>query len=239
MEIKQLKTFLTIAKMQSFTLTAESLNYAQSTITTQIQLLEKELGVRLFERLGHRIDLTPEGKKLLPFAQQIIKLSDEVKNVMDNPSAPNGTLSIGAVESLCVTWLPKILKEYRRRYPKVEIILKFGSCTDFLRSLRENTLDIAFFLGKKIDERDFITEIEFPEPMVILASTENSLVGKVNVYPEDLNDQPLILTEPGCGYRAYLENILSQQGVKPRSIIETGNVQTIKQLTISGMGITL
>lgn len=239
MDIRQLKTFLTIAKLQSFTLTAQNLGYAQSTITTQIQLLEKEFGVKLFERLGHNISLTLEGKRLLPFAEQIIKLSDDAKNAMTYSDLPKGTLVIGAVESLCIMRLPKILKEYRLRYPDVEIILKFGSCTDFLRGLRDNTIDIAFFLEEKISEEGYVTEICFPEPMGILSSPEHPFTEKENVYPEDLNGETLILTEIGCGYRALFENILTQFAIKPCSIIETGNVQAIKQLTMSGLGITL
>lgn len=239
MDIKQLKTFLTIAKLQSFTLAAQNLGYAQSSITTQIQLLEKEFNVKLFERLGHNISLTLEGKRLLPFAEQILKLSDDAKNAMTYSDLPKGTLVIGAVESLCIMRLPKILKEYRLRYPDVEISLKFGSCADFLRGLKDNTIDIAFFLEEKINEESYVTEISFPEPMGILSSTEHPFAQKDSVHPDDLNGETLILTEAGCGYRALFENILSQYAIKPRSIIETGNVQAIKQLTMSGLGITL
>lgn len=239
MDNKQLRTFLTIARLQSFTLTAQNLNYAQSTITSQIQLLEKEFGVKLFERLGHRITLTSAGKRLLPFAEQILKLSNDAKSAIKNSEVPSGTLSIGAVESLCVMRLPKILKEYRIRYPNVEIALKFGNCTDFLRFLKENTIDIAFFLEKKINEEDFITEIEFPEQLVLLSLPEHPLAQKESVYPEDLAGEPLILTEIGCSYRALFESILTQYGIKPNAVIETGNVQSIKQLAMSGLGITL
>jgi DNA-binding transcriptional LysR family regulator len=239
LDIRQLKTFMTIARLQSFTQTAENLGYAQSTITTQIQLLEKEFEVKLFERLGHNITLTPEGKRLLPYAEQIIKLSSEAINAMENSGLPKGTLTIGAVESLCATRLPKILKEYRSRYPNVEIALKFGGRTDFLRGLRENSLDIAFFLEKRICEDGLITEISFPETMVLLSEPQHPLAYKKEVFPTDLNGELLILTEPGCGYRDLFENILNQYAIKPHSIIETGNVQTIKQLTLSGLGITL
>lgn len=239
MDNKQLKTFLTIARLQSFTLASQSLNYAQSTVTSQIQLLEREFNVKLFERLGHRITLTPAGKRLVPFAKQILKLSADAKSAVENSEVPSGTLSIGAVESLCVMQLPKVLKEYRLRYPNVEILLKFGSCADFLRSLKENTIDIAFFLEKKINEEDFITEKEIPEPLVLLASPEHTLVQYENVFPEDLSEEPLILTETGCSYRALFESTLIQYNVKPHTVIETGNVQSIKQLTMSGLGITL
>lgn len=238
MDIKQLNTFLTIAKLQSFTKAAQNLDYAQSSITSQIKLLENELGVKLFERLGHSITLTADGRNLLPYAEQILKFSKEAKNAIGSSVLPCGALSIGAVESLCVTRLPKLLKEYRSRYPNVEITIKFGNSTDFRGLLKDNIIDIAFFLEQKEIDGEFVTEIQFPEPMVILSLTEHPLAQKESVYPEDLTDESMILTEKGCSYRILFENMLTQYAIKPRSIIETGNVQAIKQLTMSGLGIT-
>lgn len=239
MDIKQLNTFLTIARLNSFTQAAQELNYAQSTVTTQIQLLEKEFGTKLFDRLGHTIVLTHTGKRLLSYAEKIIKLSDEAKNIMNESDLPIGALAIGAVESLCIMRLPRILKEYRLRYPDVEVTLKFGDYSDFFRMLRNNSIDIALFLEKEILEEDLITVKKVTEPMVLLSSPDNLLARKDSVEPKDLNNENFILTEPGCGYRALFENMISEYSIKTRSIIETGNVQAIKQLAMSGMGITL
>lgn len=238
MELRQLNAFITIVKLRSFSKAALQLGYAQSSITSQIQLLEQELNVRLFERLGHTIALTHEGKKLLPIAQQMLKLSNDAKNVAGNQDKPSGPLIIGAVESLCVTRLPKLLKEYRSRYPDVEILIKFGTKAEFLRSLKENTIDIAFFVDQEITNSDFITVLQTPETMALMCSPEHGFARRENVYPEDLSGEPLILTESCCGYRALFDTILSQFNIKPRSVIETSNVQAIKQLILSGMGIT-
>lgn len=238
MELRQLNTFITAAKLQSFSKTALELGYAQSSITSQIQLLEQELKVRLFERLGHNITLTPEGKKMLPMAEQMLTLSNDIKNIANNSEIPRGPFIIGAVESLCVTRLPKLLKEYRSRYPEVEILMKFGAKAEFLRALKENTIDIAFFVDQEITDNDFITALQNPEPMALFCSPEYAFAQKENVYPKDLSGEPLILTETNCGYRALFDSIMSQYNIKPRSVIETGNVQAIKQLVLSGMGIT-
>jgi len=237
MELRQLNTFITIAKLKSFSKAAQELQYAQSSITSQIQRLEQELNARLFERLGHTISLTSEGNNLLPIAKEMLKLSNDAKNIAGSSSKPTGTLVIGAVESLCVTRLPKLFKEYRLRYPEVELLIKFGSKDIFLHSLKDNTLDIAFFVDQKIVESDFITTLEIPEPMALLCSPEHSFAKMEKVYPKDLSDEPLILTEPSCGYRILFNSVMSQFHIKFRSVIETGNVQAIKQLTLSGMGI--
>ncbi|HEX3046874.1 MAG TPA: LysR substrate-binding domain-containing protein [Bacillota bacterium] len=197
------------------------------------------MGVKLFERLGHRITLTSKGSRLLPFAEQILKLTTEAKDAMEDSGLPRGTLTVGAVESLCVMRLPKLLKAYRLRYPEVEIALKLGNYADFFRSMRENTMDIAFILEKKMSEEGFVTELRLPETMVMLAAPDHFLAEKDGVYPEDLSDQSFILTEPGCSYRDQFQSMLHQNSIKPRSIMETGNVQAIKQLVMSGLGITV
>jgi Transcriptional regulator len=239
MDLKQLNSFVTICKLQSFTGAADELGYAQSTITTQIKLLESELEVKLFERIGKNISLTHQGKRLLPYAKQMMKMSAEIKDVITNDSVPSGVLTIGAAESLCVLRLPGILKEYRRLYPKVEISLKFGSCSEFRHFLRDNIIDVAFSLGTKIEGNDFVTEIVSNEEMLLLTAPGHKLINKEIVYPRDIENEQLILTEVGCSYRAVFENMLGSYNIKPNLILETGSVQAIKQFTMSGLGISL
>ena len=239
MDFKQLNAFLTISKLQSFTKAADMLGYAQSSITTQVKLLESELGVKLFERIGKNITLTHEGKKLLPYAKQMLKLSSDIKNTVFNKETPSGTLTIGAAESLCVLRLPEILKEYRKLYPDVDVSLKLGSCADFRSFLSDNIIDVAFSLGVKIDSAEFISEIEVPEPMLLLAYPDHPLTRKKEILPKDIENESLILTDVGCSYRAAFENILSNYHIKPNIALETGSVQAIKQFTMSSLGITL
>ena len=239
MDLRQLNAFLTISKLQNFTAAANELGYAQSTVTTQIKLLEEELGVRLFERMGKSISLTYEGTKLIPYAKQMLKLDNDIRTAVFNEEKPSGTLVIGAAESLCVLRLPKILKEYKNLYPEVDISLTFGNCSTFRDMLKNNLIDIAFSLGRKIDSEDFIADTEIEEEMLLLSNTSNPLVHKDKIYPIDLKDQFFILTDKGCSYRAALETILKENNIKPKIALETSSVQAIKQFTISGLGITM
>ncbi|MFW2488681.1 LysR family transcriptional regulator [Clostridium chromiireducens] len=238
MEFRQLNAFITVAKLNNFTQAAFELGYSQSAITAQIQLLEKELGVNLFERLGKSISLTSEGEKFLVYAKQIIKLCDEAKNNLTT-SDVKGTLTIGANESLCAVRLPPIFKELHDRYPEIEIILKMESNNNCKTLIRENQIDVAFIIGQKINASELITELEFPEPLVLLAPPGHPLTSKKHVYPEDIADYNIIVSEKGCGYRNLFEQSLNDAGVTPKSIIEMGSIQSIKQLTMSGLGITL
>ena len=127
MEIRLLQTFIAVANLGSFTQAAEQMNYAQSSVTAQIQALEAELGVRLFERLGKSTTLTEEGKTLLVYARRILSLCEEARQSVSPAQAPGGTLVIGAPESLFAVRLAPLLTEYHKLYPAVEISLRFGA----------------------------------------------------------------------------------------------------------------
>ncbi|PTX59573.1 regulatory helix-turn-helix LysR family protein [Melghirimyces profundicolus] len=113
MELRHLKTFRTVAKRGGFTRAGEELGYAQSTITSHIHALEEELGSPLFDRLGKRTVLTEAGQRLLPYAEEMDRLSREAAETVVTEETPSGPLRIGAPESLLVYRLPTILYEYR------------------------------------------------------------------------------------------------------------------------------
>lgn len=239
MEIRQLKIFVTVAGLLNFTQAAEVLGYAQSNVTTQIRLLEEEFETRLFERLGKRVALTPDGEKLLKYANQILKYSEEAKESLNNGHAPHGSITVGVAESLCVFRLPSLFKEYCKRFPNVKLVLKLGIPSDFSHWLRENSIDIAFCLAEKLDVKDLHLEASLPEPMVIVGEPNHPLCLKGAIGPADIEGQCLILTEAGCTYRAVIERILNQEGIKPGSTLEFDSVEAIKQFAASGMGIAL
>ena len=111
MEIRQLKTFINIVKLGNFSQAAHFLGYTQSTVTTHIQLLEKELNTLLFVRLGQQITLTEDGQRLYDYAERIVKLEEDAKNALNKSHIPRGPLIIGLPESLCIFRMPVLVKE--------------------------------------------------------------------------------------------------------------------------------
>lgn len=116
MDFKQLKTFITICDVKSFTSAAATLGYAQSTITTQIKMLEEDLGTTLFNRIGKTISLTNEGQQLLPYARQVLDLERSIYNNISTSSNSSGNLVIGTPESLCNQLVPQIIKFFKSQY---------------------------------------------------------------------------------------------------------------------------
>ncbi|MCX7710175.1 MAG: LysR family transcriptional regulator [Clostridia bacterium] len=240
MELQQLKTFVTIAKVGSFTKAAELLDYAQSSVSGQIRILEEDLEIRLFERLGREVVLTEEGKRLLTYAEQMLKLAEETKDSITGSSVPKGTLTIGAPETLSIYRLPGILQEYHKRFPKVKLVLKLGSCCDILDWLRKNIIDIAFLLDTPLNISDFISESMCHEEISLIAGNNHALINKNPLNSIDLDGEDLILVEEdGCCYRTRFESLLAESGARPGSIQEFGNVETIKKCVVSGLGISI
>ncbi|MDF2614137.1 MAG: transcriptional regulator, LysR family [Clostridia bacterium] len=239
MELQQLKTFCTVAKTKSFTRTSEILDYAQSSISAQIRLLEEELQVKLFERMGRSVFLTTAGEKFLSYAENMLKLAEEAKEIVGGADTPKGTLTIGAPESICTYRLPEVLRQYQKRYPEVEIILKLGLCSELYTWVRHNIVDIAVLMENEIIDKDLVTETLKPESMVLVASANHSLVYKEHVKPEDLQGEQLILIEKDACYRCAFEAQLAAAGVKTKPTIEIGSIEAIKKFVISGIGISL
>lgn len=236
-EIRLLKTFVTTAALLSFTKAADDLGYAQSTITSQIQALEEELGVMLFERLGKQIKLTKDGEQLYSYAIQILKLSNEAKDLISSSLTPKGSLNIGTAESLCIHRLPKVFNKFRSQYQKVDINIRFDAGGEYRTFLRKNLVDIVVFLDVPCIENDLITHILFDEPMAVIAAPNHPLAKKDQVVPHDINGESLILTAEGCTYRRIFESILAQAGAKPASIMGVSSNEVIKKFVCDGWGI--
>lgn len=239
LEIRQLRTFMSIVKLGNFSQTAQFLGYTQSTVTTHIQLLEKELNTVLFERFGHQLMLTTDGERLYGYAEQITKLAEDAKNDLDNFEVPRGPIMIGVPESLCTYYLTDLLKEYAALYPDVEIKLKLGVGSDFRNLLRKNIMDLAFFLEKKVRDTDFVSQLLWPEPIVMVASPSHSLAHLAQIEVKDLKKQVLIFTEAGNTYQAVVKECLDKEAVHPQAVLELGQIQTIKQFVISSLGVTI
>lgn len=239
MEIRQLNTFIKIVQYDSFTMAAEKLGYTQPSVTMQIQQLEAELGVRLFERLRKKLYLTAEGECLLQYARQIVSLSAEAKQAVGEISLSKGFLRVGALESLSSERLPKIFAAFHEHYPEVEIVLKIAGIGQLQGMLQENQIDAACYLDVPQAGEEFSVEVSIPEPMLLLASPRHPLAGEPEVTPEMLAGWPLILSEEGCSYRRVFLESLSKAGMIPKSTMEIGSMVAIRQLAAEGAGITL
>jgi DNA-binding transcriptional LysR family regulator len=238
-EIRHLLTFKAVAETGGFTRAAELLGYAQSSITAQIQTLEVELGAPLFNRLGKKVVLTEAGQRLLPYAQEMLRLHDTAKEITKPEDSPSGRLVIGAPESLAAFRLPAVIQEYRRKFPKVHIILKPGLCWELRSFIRNGELDMAFLLEQESHSPDLHIETLVQEKMSVVAPIDHPLLRLPKVSPEHLKDETILQTEPGCSYRALFEKYLHDHGIYPNPDLEFWSIEAIKNCVMCGLGIAL
>lgn len=239
MYIKYLETFLAAAGQLNFGETARQLNYSQSTISEHIHCIEEYLGVKLFERIGRRVFLTPQGKKLLPYAERMVKDAEKLKTLFINDELIAGTLTVGAAETLCAFWLPPLLKEYRVLYPQVQIHIKVGNCIDFPQWLQQNWIDVAFGLNDESAQPQLRQVTLFHSATVFIAAPDYPLAKTHNLNLASLAGQTLLLPEGYCGYPMDLKDLLEAERVRANTIMEFGSIESIKQCVKNGLGISL
>ena len=239
MEIRHLQTFITIAELGSFTKAAAYLGYAQSTITAHIQILENELGENLFDRLGKKIVVTNMGKELVPYATQMLDIYKEIKNITSDSKSVSGDLVIGAGESLSVYRLGKILKEYKKNFPKVNIILKNSTCSDLRRRLYAGEMDIVFTIEPEIIDKDLTVQKLKDEVMVVIGEPNSDLEFLNNNYDNQEARENIIFSEKGCSIRISFENYLKNKKIKYFNPLEFSSVEATKKCVMNGLGISI
>ena len=238
MEIRNLTTFLKVAELKHFTQAAEQLGYVQSTITTQIQQLESEIGLPLFDRIGKKVILTTTGEELIVYANQIVGLCDQVREVGKVDCEVRGVLRIGVVESLYVACIEPMILLYRTRFPFVHITIRLGSGRDLMSDLGKNELDLIFILDHNLSEKDLTPVLTQQEPVVFVANSTHALCKETNISLSKVMKEPLVLTESDSIYRVELERLALQQSIEVKPAIEANNTSAIVRLVEQGAGIT-
>lgn len=238
MEIRNLSTFVRIAEVQNFSKTAEQLGYSQSAVTMQIKQLEAELGVPLFERIGKHVKLTQAGERLLPHALDILDSIRKAESIVQEPEIISGKLRIGTCESYLISSLPPVIMEFGEICPHVEISTHTGMVPDLVQMLRQNDIDILYFLDQKIDFPEWIKVSEKPENIFFVASADSPLAGKKRIPIERLLQEPLYLTEKGISYRYVMEQQLASKGYELHPFWEVGNTDVITRFLLKNKGIS-
>ncbi|MCL6658612.1 MULTISPECIES: LysR family transcriptional regulator [Paenibacillus] len=239
MEIRQLKTFWTLASTCSFSQTAELLSYVPSTITMQIKSLEEELGVKLLDRLGKKVVLTDAGQQFLPYATKILNDVEEAKCISSQHGELAGTVVIGADEVLCAYLLPALFKRFRADYPGVRLLFRPLSGQELKSSLREGHADVVFVLDEPMNSKDLHSEFLKDETFQMVVSPDHMLASRSALVIDDFHKQHFLLTEKNCSYRTYFDQSITKKGADALTELEFHSVEAIKQCVAAGLGIAL
>ena len=251
MELRQLETLVAVARELSFSRAAAGLGYVQSSVSSQVAALERELGVPLFDRLGRRIALTEAGRVMLDYSERLLDLAREAGEVVADAVAGSGeitgSLSVSAPETLLTYRLPELLTVFHEIYPKVRVSLKPTAVGRLVgstrRALEEGRVDVAFVLDvPSVVVEGLAAELLMEEEVSVVAPPAHALAVSDLVAPSDLGGETVLLPEApqsGCAYRGRFERQLAEGGMVPRETLEFQSIEAIKRCVGAGMGITV
>lgn len=230
MDIRNLRTFIRVSELSNFTKAAQTLGYSQSAVTVQMQQLENELGLPLFDRIGKNIKLTQYGLNFVECASRVIEAMEKAENFATESKNMRGYIRFGIVDSILNSVFINILPEFNRRYPNINISLTVGSAREIEAKIRANELDIAYILDYKVPRKEWVRIREEIEPIIFVANPSNPLCEKAEVTFEELIGEKLILMPPGEGYRYLIDDELAKRNLFAAPSLEIASTETTMKL---------
>jgi DNA-binding transcriptional LysR family regulator len=238
--LKQLRAFCRVAKAGSISLAAEQLFLSQPTVTLQIQALEREMNITLFERRGPRIELTPEAEVLYHLAQPLVEGIDKLEESFHAHFGrlDSGELNIAAGESTILYILPATMKRFAEAYPRIRIKLHNVTGHDGMAMLRADEADFA--VGSMVDVPD---DIVYRPSLVfnptLIMPPDHPLAEKEDITLEDISAHGMILPPRHLATWRMVELAFNQCGLKLKVSLEAGGWEIIKKYVELGMGISI
>ena len=241
LELWQLEIFCAVAETKSFTKAAELVHRTQPTISAQIASLENVLGHALFDRSGREIELTESGKILYDYARKILGLVEESKDkIAESHSIVKGDLVIGASTIPGTYILPKLLGEFKRRYPEVKITLQISDSEDVTSKILERKLELGA-VGKQIENAKLEYKKLAADEIVLIVGPNHRWANRNFITLDELKDEPFISREQGSGTRAVAEQALKNKGIKREDlnvVMELGSTEAVKMGVEAGLGVS-
>lgn len=235
---RQLRVFQAVAQHLSHTRASEELNLTQPAVSMQIRLLEEEVGLPLFEKLGKQICLTEAGRELYQYSRTIFAELEEAEAVLQSLRGLNrGTLNI-AVASTVNYFAPRLLAVFHRRFPGIRLSLEVTNRQSLIRLLQSNELDLAL-MGQPPEQLDLDAEAFMDNPLVVIAPPDHPLVRERQIPLERLAQETFVIREPGSGTRAAMERYFAERGVKLQTGMQMTRNEAIKQAVRAGLGLSL
>jgi len=239
MDLRQLEIIRAIADTGSFTAAGEKLHVSQSAISRQILLLEDELGEPVFHRIGRRIRITPAGESLLQLSHRVFQdLQDTVSLISDKRESLGGTIRLVGGMTVCLYVFPVLLSEVRKVHPHLDMKVTVGSAERSIAMLRSGAGDLGL-LTLPVEASDLVSVPVLREELLLVTYPAHPLAKKKTITPPDLDKQPFVLFETGSITRRLVDEFFARERIAPEIIMETENVEIIKAMVRSGLGISI
>ncbi len=235
MDLRRFITLKTVVEEGSFLRASQKLCCTQSTVTFHIQQLEQEFSVQLFEKIGRRMCLTREGKKLLPHIYELTRVMDTLREAAKKESDPDGELRVVSGETLLSYRMPQVLQRFRQRAPKVRLSLQSLNCYVIRDALLNDEADVGVFY--RVGNDDALNRRELGEQSLVLVASPQ--IADVDfTEPGRHNACSFIINEPQCVFRQIFESTLRQRRITVETTIELLSIESIKRCVAANIGVS-
>jgi DNA-binding transcriptional LysR family regulator len=237
MDLRQLEILQAIAETGSFTACGRKLHVSQSAISRQILLLEEELGEPLFLRVGRQVRMTPAAESLVQLGQRVfLDVRETVGAITDRTRELRGTLRLSGGMTVCLYVFPPLLKHLRRLHPNLDVRLTVALAGRSVYEIRAGRVD-AGLLTLPVEESDLVTVPSLREELLLVASPTHQLAKRRKVAPRDLAGLPFVMFEVGSATRRVIDQFFASEKIEPTVVMDTENVEIIKAMVKTGLGI--
>ncbi|MCC7415829.1 MAG: LysR family transcriptional regulator [Acidobacteria bacterium] len=240
MDLRQLEILQAIVETGSFTACGRKLHVSQSAVSRQVLLLEEELGEPLFLRVGRQVRMTPAAESLVRLGQRVFQdVRDTVGAITDRTRELRGTLRLAGGMTVCLYVFPPLLKRLRRVHPHLDVRLTVATGGPSVQAIRAGRVD-AGLLTLPVEGADLATVPTMREELLLVMPPAHPLARRKRggrVTASDLDGQPFILFEPGSNTRRVIDRFFLSAHIEPDVVMDTENVEIIKAMVKTGLGI--
>lgn len=241
MELHHLRYFEAVARHGHVTRAAKELKIAQPSLSKQIQVLETELNVQLFNRVGRRIELSEAGHTLLPYVRRILHDVEHAREALRQMGdLTQGHVSLGASPTVGTHLLPQVLAEFAQRHAGIELELHEDGAARLVTLLEEGNVQLAVVSLALVAQQSKLQHEElFTEDLVLAVATEHPLAQRRTVRARDLSDERFIMFPDGYELRALTLHLCQAGGFEPRVAIDGAGMDSVLRFAAAGLGIAL
>jgi DNA-binding transcriptional LysR family regulator len=240
MELRRLEHFVAVAEERSFTRASQRIRLVQSALSVSIKALEREVGVALFERTTHSVELTDAGRALLPEARVTLAAAQAAQDAVDSVvEGMRGTLTIGIMQSLSAIDLAALLTRFHRERPLVELRPRptLGGSAELVKNVASGELDLAF-IAVPAERNSGIAVIPLAsEPILLAVPPGHRFASRDVVGVDELDGESFVEAPQGWGTRLVTDRALAAAGVRRDVTVEVGDLATLVELVRAGLGL--
>ena len=239
MNLNQVQVFCAVAKHLSFSMAAEELFITQPAVSQQVKALERQLNVKLFERVGHKLFLTESGEAVLPHCQAMLTARAEMEQTLAMlRGSGRGRLALGANTTGGMYVAPAIVRAFRDLSPEVEATLQIETTTRILDRVMQNMIDVAIVTGPVEDGRFAIRDL-CEDEVYLIVSPSHPFAGRSSVSSAEVAAEDFAVPEPGSRTRMLIEQAFHDRGHRLRVTMQLPGTEAVKKAVEANLAVAM